>query len=211
MQPIEQHRAFHRAAVALKTAARIGGKLDIQGHVTLDSKRPVLLAANHRSLLDLCIALATVDQFGLSCRFLVRADLMERGPFAAFLHGIGCIPASRDTRESAEATAIETLRAGQLVGLMPEGGIPKRDQLVDRVGQPRPGLSRIALETNALVVPIAFSGTENVWPRDRAPRVQFPRPEVRVRIAQPMELPGEDHEENAAAVMAVISSMLDGR
>ncbi len=211
MQPIEQHQAFHRAAILLKKAAQIGGKLDIQGTVTLDSKRPVLLAANHRSLLDLCVALATVDQFGLSCRFLVRADLMETGPGAKFLHGIGCIPASRDTKESAEATAIETLKAGQLVGLMPEGGIPKRDQLVDGVGQPRPGLSRIALATNALVVPIAFSGTEHVWPRDRAPKVQFPRPEVRVRIAKPMELPGDDHDVNAAAVMATISSMLDGR
>ncbi len=212
MQPIEKHRNFRAAAKILTTAAKLGARIDVPSRITLDRNRPCLLCANHRSLLDLCVSLAAVDNFGLSCRFLVRADLMESGPGASLLQSIGCIPASRDAREEAEATAIETLGQGHLVGMMPEGGIPKGQNLVDGVGPARPGLSRIALAADALVVPIAISGTEHVWPRGGMPLVRIPRPTVRVRIAPPMELPSAtDHEANSAAVMAVISELLDGR
>ncbi len=208
MQPIPQHANFHRSAVALTNLARLGCRLDLPERVTFASNRPVVMAANHRSLLDLPIAMAMVDKFGLSSRFLVRADLMEEGPGAKFLHGIGCIPADKNHRVRAEATAVETLKAGQLVGVMPEGRLVKPSEWVDGVGPGRPGISRIATEVEGVVLPIAFKGTEKVWPRGKPPRVSVPRPRVSVRTGPLISFTSDDHEDNAAQVMAAIAKLL---
>ncbi len=208
MQPIPQHKNFRRGAILLKRLAQLGGALDLPEKVTFASNRPVLMAANHRSLLDLAIAMAMVDRFGLSARFLVRADLMESGPGATFLHGIGCIPADKDTREAAEATAVETLLAGQLVGVMPEGRLVKPEEWVDGVGPARPGVSRIACAADAVVLPIAFKNTEKVWPRGSAPKVALPRPKVCVRTGELIVFDSDDHAANADTVMAAIAALI---
>ena len=208
MRPIPQHDNFHRSAILLKRLAQLGCQLDLPDKVTFASNRPILMAANHRSFLDLPISMAMVDRFGLSARFLVRADLMESGPGAKLLHGIGCIPADRETRHEAETTAIDTLKAGQLVGVMPEGRLVKPSEWVDGVGEARPGVSRIACGADAVVLPIAFKGTEKVWPRGSAPKVAIPRPRVTVRTGPLISFSSDDHQDNADQVMAAIAKLL---
>lgn len=208
MKPLPQHDNFRRGATLLKRLAQIGCTLDLPDKVTFASNRPVLMAANHRSLLDLAIAMAVVDRFGLSARFLVRADLMQSGPGAKFLHGIACIPADRETGPQAEATAVETLLAGQLVGVMPEGRLVKPSEWVDGVGPARPGVSRIACLADAVVLPIAFKNTEKVWPRGSAPKMAIPRPKVSVRTGPLISFDSEDHQANADRVMRDIAELL---
>ncbi len=207
-QPTPQHDEFLQGAKILGALARTVARLDLPDTLGLVSNRPMLFAGNHRSLFDMVATLAIFDKFGLSCRIMLRGDLMEKGPGAAFLHRIGCIPTSKHHREEAEATAIAALLRGELVAMMPEGRLIPPDQWVDGVGAPRPGVSRIARETGAVIIPVAFSGTEVLWPRGRPPRPRIPRPEVRLRIGPPLELHGDDHPANAALVMAAIASLL---
>lgn len=174
----------------------------------LPANRPVVLAANHRSLLDLAVAMAVLTKFDLSSRIQIRADLMEKGPGARLLHGIGAIPTSTRLRESSERASIEAVAAGHLLALMPEGRLCRPDEWVNGVGPGRPGVSRIALATEAVVVPIGFSGTERVWPRGRPPRFQFPRPQVRVAVGAPIELASTNHADNAQQVMDAIAAVL---
>ncbi len=207
-QPTPQHAEFLQGARAFGLVARSVARLELPDTLGLVSNRPMLFAGNHRSLFDMVATLAIFDKFGLSCRIMLRGDLMEKGPGAAFLHRIGCIPTSKHHREEAEATAIEALLRGELVAMMPEGRLIPPAQWVDGVGPPRPGVSRIAQETGAVIVPVAFSGTEVLWPRGGMPRPRIPRPVVRLRVGSPFELDGDDHPANAARVMAAISSLL---
>ncbi len=211
LQPTAKHRSFKRGADALRLISSIGANYVFPEKVQFDKTRPTLLAANHRSLLDLPVSCAVVDHFGLSGRFLVRADLMESGLGAKLLHSIGCIPASRDTRESAEATAIETLLAGQVVGIMPEGRVTRPSERVNGVGEFKHGASRIAVASGAVVLPIAVTGSDEVWPRDKMPRMQFPRPIVEVRTGDLISFESDDHEANTRQLSEAISDMLAGR
>lgn len=189
--------------------AKLGAVLDLPDTLSLPNNRPTILAGNHRSLFDLVATMAIFTKFGLSSRIQVRADLMESGPGAKLLHGIGCIPTSSAKRVSAERTSIETVEKGQLLSLMPEGRLTKPAEWVRGVGPARGGVSRIALATNAVVVPVGFSGTELVWPRGKPPKVQFPRPKVTIRVGPAIELASEDHEANTRQVMAGISDVLE--
>ncbi len=207
-QPIEKHAAFMRGAKVMSLMARSVAKLDFPDGLGLVSNRPMLFAGNHRSLFDMVATMAIFDKFGVSCRIMLRGDLMEKGPGAAFLHSIGCIPTSKAHREVAEAEAIASLLRGELVAMMPEGRLIPPDQWVNGVGPGRPGVARIARETGAVILPVAFSGTEVLWPRGRLPRPRIPRQPVRLRIGPPLELSGDDDSADAVRVMAAISAIL---
>lgn len=206
--PIDAHAAFMRGAKVTTMMANSVAKLDFPDRLGLVSNRPMLFAGNHRSLFDMVATLAIFDKFGISCRIMLRGDLMEKGPGAAFLHAIGCIPTSKSQREEAEATAIATLNAGQLVAMMPEGRLIPPADWVNGVGPARPGVARIARETGAVIIPVAFSGTETLWPRGRPPRPRLPRPAVRLGVGPPLELSGEDDSADADQVMAAIAALL---
>ncbi|MEZ5375592.1 MAG: lysophospholipid acyltransferase family protein [Acidimicrobiales bacterium] len=207
-RPIDKHDAFMRGAKAMALIAKAAARLDLPETLGLVENRPMLFAGNHRSLFDMVATMAIFDKFGLSCRIMLRGDLMEKGPGAAFLHAIGCIPTSKAHREEAEADAIASLRSGQLVAMMPEGRLVPPDQWVDGVGHARPGVARIAREAGAVVIPVAFSGTEVLWPRGRMPQPRIPRPPVRLRVGPAIELSGDDDPADAARVMAAIAKLL---
>lgn len=208
MQPTQQHQNFLRAGKALTTIAKSIAIVDLPEKLTFPPNRPIILAGNHRSFFDFPAAMAIFTKFGLSCRIFIRADVMEKGPGAAFFNGVGAIPASKELRERSEAMAIEALEAGELVCLMPEGKLVKPADWVNGVGPARPGVSRVARATGAVVIPVAFAGAEKVWPRGSAPKVQFPRPRVTLRLGDPIDFETDDHEANAAEVMAGIASVL---
>jgi putative phosphoserine phosphatase / 1-acylglycerol-3-phosphate O-acyltransferase len=206
--PIDQHDWFVRSGRWFTRIAAIGADLDLPDTLTLPGNRPTILVGNHRSLFDLVATMAIFSKFGVSSRIQVRADLMEKGPGARLLRSIGCIPTSSSTRASAERASIETVQKGQLLSLMPEGRLCKPGEWMGGVGPGRPGVSRIALATDAVIVPVGFSGTELVWPRGKPPKVQFPRPKVTMRMGPAMELASTDHDENAEQVMDGLRSLL---
>jgi putative phosphoserine phosphatase/1-acylglycerol-3-phosphate O-acyltransferase len=212
-QPIDQHDWFVRSGRWFSRIAALGADLDLPETLVLPGNRPTILAGNHRSLFDLVATMAIFNKFGVSSRIQVRADLMQSGAGARLLHSIGCIPTSTAHRVSAERTSIETVATGQLLSLMPEGRLYRPTEWVGGAGPGKPGISRIALATEAVVVPVGLSGTEVVWPRGKPPRLAVPRPKVTVRLGPAIELNSSNHDDNAAQVMdgirAVLRSMND--
>ena len=209
MQPIENARAFRRGAGFLTFIGKAGAKYDLPIDLHFDDGRPVLLAGNHRSLFDLVAALATFRNADMTCRVMVRGDLVDaKGLGGRFLRNIGCIPTSKDHKEEAEAAAIEALLNNELVCMMPEGRLTLPSERIDGVGPGRPGVSRIARAANALVVPVGISGSAKVWPRGKTPRPRFKRPTVTVRIGEPLDFQTDDHTANTAKVMEAIGALL---
>ena len=70
----------------------------------------------------------------------------------SWLRRNGCIATSRDTREEAELQAIEKLKAGYAVAIMPEGRLVPPTDRPEGVGQGRHRISRIARATGATIV-----------------------------------------------------------
>ncbi len=199
---------FQRSGKALAGIGRLAADFDFPDTLRMVANRPILMAGNHRSLFDLVATMAIFTQFDVSSHILVRADLMEKGPGAKFLHGIGCIPASSSKRVSAERAAIGHLLDGKVVSIMPEGRLVRESEWVNGVGPGRPGVSRIARAAGAVVIPVGFSGTEKVWPRGRPPKLQWPRPTVRIRIGDPIDFDSDDHVANARVVMEAVSHLV---
>jgi len=209
MQPTDQHERFVTAGRWCTELARPFANLDLPDALRVVGDRPMLFAGNHRSFFDVIATLAIFGKFGVSSRILIRADLVDSGASGLLLRRLGSIAASRTNRQEAEDAAVEALVMGQTVSMMPEGRlVPAADRAESGVGPGRPGLSRIARRAGAAVVPVAFVGTDAVWPRGSLPRLRRRRPTVKVRLGRPMEMTGDDDQANVDAFMAELGSLV---
>ena len=209
-KPIKQVRSFRRNGRLLSALTRIFAKVDAPDHVVTPDGEPFILAANHRSFFDFIIAWKVLNELGLTCHCLIRADLFEKPIIGGWLKRNGCIPASKSTREEAENRAISLLRDGYSVAVMPEGRLVPEADRPEGVGQGRPGISRIASSVNVHILPVGIAGTEKVWPMGKPfPLFAVSRPTIKIRFGDPIKLHSTDHIENVEIVMDRIKSLID--
>jgi glycerol-3-phosphate dehydrogenase (NAD(P)+) len=148
------------------------------GREHIPSEGPVLLAANHRSFLDPFVigALTTRPIY-----YVAKRELFQSRWRAWLLNSLGAFPIDRGANdEQAIATAREILRRGDCVLIFPEGTRVRPGPL----GAPRRGVGRLALETDAAIVPVAVLGTEDVR---RGWRIRPRR--VTIRCGRPLRFP----------------------
>ena len=121
----------------------------------------VLLVANHVSVLDPLACARLVYDFGRIPHFLAK-ELVFRGPAGTILRAAGQIPVARyssDARGSL-AAAQEDLAAGNLVVIYPEGSVTRNPDWWPM--EARTGVARLALTTDAVVLPVAQWGPQRV-------------------------------------------------
>src|SRR4051812_12430115 len=136
----------------------------------------LILAPNHFSQMDhFFIGLYLLRR---KVRFMAKSQIF--GPPVltyVFKHG-GVFPVRRGHHdETAFATAFMLLDQGEMLLIYAEGGRSRSGKL----GQPKAGIGRLALESGAPVVPVAIHGSASVrrWKR-------FAFPKVTVQYGEPI-------------------------
>jgi 1-acyl-sn-glycerol-3-phosphate acyltransferase len=143
----------------------------------------VILAPNHFSFMD---------HFLIGCyirrkvRFMAKSQLFKRPMQFIYTHG-GVFPVRRGARdEDTFITAERILSRGGAVAMYCEGGRSRTGKVSE---QAKRGIGRLALESGAVVVPIAVHGSSHIrnWKRLRFPRVtiQYGDPIRWERIEEP--------------------------
>ncbi len=186
-------------------------KLELPEHLDFDPDRPTLACGNHRSLFDVFMSAAFCAAADVSCRFLVNAKYFSNPVAGRWLRRIGCIPLNAETKDEAFRDAIESMRRGELIGIMPEGRlVPAKDRVDHQVGRARPGAAELAAEAGALLRPIVFHNTGRVWPRGKWPIPRlWKRPTVTMVLGDTAFIPTDDPQADMDKVMAELSRMMD--
>jgi len=187
-------------------------RYDIRGGACVPHLHVGVVAVNHRSLFDVVAGLIGLDHFNRYPRLLVAQKYVDGGWTGPFARAIGAIPVPANGRRDAVLGAgVEALRSGIPLLVMPEGGLHHDPSDPLSTGPARPGVSRLAVGADTIVLSAALSGTETVWPStSRLPRLNpFRRKVVVVRVAdEPLVLHGDDHRRNAELVMSDIRALL---
>jgi 1-acyl-sn-glycerol-3-phosphate acyltransferase len=163
---------FVRAIVSLPTLLTY--RVRAIGVKNVPKSGPMILAPNHFSQMDhFFIGLYLRRQI----RFMAKSQMFGP-PVLTYIykHG-GVFPVRRGHHdEEAIKTAFTILDQGGMLLVYAEGGRSRSD----RLGEPKPGIGRIALESGVPVVPVAIHGSASVrrWKRFRFPKVtvQFGEP-----------------------------------
>lgn len=172
------------------------------GGENVPKQGPVILAPNHFSAWDHFFAGVYLRR---PIRFMAKSQLFKH-PVVEFIffHG-GVFPVRRGNHdEEAFLTARTILDQGGLVLIYIEGGRSRTREL----GEPKPGVGRLALETGVPVIPVAIHGSAGVrrWKRLRFPRVtvQFGEPLV---FAPEPDADRERHKQVSEQVFARVRDL----
>jgi 1-acyl-sn-glycerol-3-phosphate acyltransferase len=165
----------------------------------------LILAPNHFSQMDhFFIGLYLRRKI----RFMAKSQMFGP-PVLTYIYKVGgVIPIRRGHHdERAFETAFEVLGQEEMLLIYSEGGRSRSGKL----GEPKPGIGRLALESGAPVVPVAIHGSANVR---RWKRLRFPK--VTVQYGEPLSFPPErspDHErqlEVAHEIFGQVREMYEG-
>jgi 1-acyl-sn-glycerol-3-phosphate acyltransferase len=127
---------------------------------------PAVITPNHFSFFDHFFVAVYLRR---KVHFMAKSQLFQRPMQFIYTHG-GVFPVLRGRRdEEAFETAHTVLRRGGLVVMYAEGGRSRSGEL----GEAKPGIGRIALESGVPIVPTAIVGSAEVrqWRRLRFPKV----------------------------------------
>ena len=134
--------------------ARLLFRVEIAGTVP---PGPVIVAANHESMLDPPLLALTARQ---PLHFLAKVELWRYRPGAWLMDALGGIPIRRDRRDLLSVgRAEELLRAGESVAIFPQGTV--------RGGVWTRGAARLALATGTPLVPVRIVGTRRALSKGR--------------------------------------------
>jgi putative phosphoserine phosphatase/1-acylglycerol-3-phosphate O-acyltransferase len=187
-------------------------RFDVDGLDHIPDEGPGIIVGNHRSYFDPLAVGYAMARKGRPVRFLGKKEVFDAPVVGDLAKALGGIRVERGTGsdEPLEAAA-STLRAGELVAIMPQGTIPRGRAFFDPVLKGRWGAARLAQMSGAPVIPMGLWGTEKVWPRSsRVPNlfnVTNP-PTVRIRVGPPVPLRGEDPDADTEAIMAALVDLL---
>lgn len=164
---------------------RIMGRPTIEGAENIPAHGPVILASNHKAVLDsFYLPLKTPRRI----TFLAKSEYFTgpglKGAFQKwFFTAVGQVPIDRtgaDAAQDALDAGVRVIEAGKVLGIYPEGTRSPDARLY----KGKTGMARLALQTGVQVIPVAMIGTEKMNPIGS--RVWRPA-KVTIRVGKPID------------------------
>jgi 1-acyl-sn-glycerol-3-phosphate acyltransferase len=148
--------AYRLARVVLTAPILTGYRFRAIDVGNVPQRGPVILAPNHFSFWDHFFVAVLLRR---EVQFMAKSQLFKPEILAWYINHGGTFPVRRGQRDDeAFITAHTILDRGGTVLMYAEGGRSRSKEL----GEPKPGLGRLALESGVPVVPIAIHGSERV-------------------------------------------------
>lgn len=119
------------------------------GLENLPKNGKVVVAGNHTSFLDCVLIISSTNR---TVHFLAKDSLMKGKLKKWFFGNMGIIPVNRTIHDKgALHAAIEGLKAGEMIGIFPEGTINKTDDIIMPF---KIGAVKMAYEADCEIVPL---------------------------------------------------------
>ncbi len=190
------------AIVVIYPVASLMFRLRCRHGERLPRTGPVLLVANHVSVLDPLACARMVFDNGRLPHFLAKQSVFK-GLAGTLLRSAGQIPVARFSADAHEAldAAKADLDAGNLVVIYPEGSVTRDPEWWPM--QSRTGVARLALTTDAVVVPVAQWGPQEVHDYHRKKlNLRFRAP-AEYLVGEPIDLSAQRAAVRAGAPLSV--------
>lgn len=145
---------------------KIFHRIEFHGRENVPADGPVIIASNHISYYDPVIVGTGVYR---NMEFMAWGRLFTIPIFRSMIRFFGAFPVELTKADkSAYVDALEILLKNKALIIFPEGG--RSDD--GKVKELKLGIARLALKTNARIVPVTLAGVYEAWPKHRL----LPRP-----------------------------------
>ena len=194
-------------------------KAEWSGVENIPQTGPMIAISNHISYFDPLVFAHFLYGNGRAVRFLGKASLFKVPVVGWVLRHAEQVPVEREIKGAGAVAlphAVALLKSGHCLGVYPEGTLTRDENLWPMVA--KTGLARLAVMTQAPVIPCAQWGAADVLaPYSKRPRL-WPRTKVRVVAGKPLDFSRwygkeSDHDamvEATAYAMDAVTTLLEG-
>ena len=165
-------------AFFLRIVFKICFKAEIAGLNNVPKEGSVILAANHMSNFDPPFLGSFSPR---PVHYMAKIELFQNKIFAKIISALYAFPVKRGAADKGaikQATSI--LKNSEVLGIFPEGTRSKTGE----VGKGEVGVALLASMTNAAVVPVAITGTNEMFSKEKT----FPK--LKLIFAEPIKFEG---------------------
>ncbi len=191
--------------VIAKTAFRaLGQRFQMSGTDNVPRTGGVMLAVNHVGYVDFIYGGLAANPSGRKVRFMAKRELFDHkytGPLMRSLHHI---EVDRGAGLASYDTALEYLRAGEVVGIFPEATISRAMELKEF----KTGAVRIAATAGVPLVPVILWGTQRMMTKDH-PKDFSRGKTIAIRVGPALHPTGDNPVAETAELHRVMSAMLE--
>lgn len=198
---------FYRSVVGLAGATLAGRRvhLHVSGAHRIPAEGGAVLAANHIGFLDFVFVGAAAKQRGRLVRFMCKKEVFDNPVGGPVMRGMGHIPVDRSAGSSSYAHALRSLRAGELVGLFPEGTISRSFEPMAF----KTGATAMAAAAGVPLLPVAIWGSQRVWTKSEFRPLPSEAVPLYVAVGEPLEFARrDDHAAGTEQVRQAITALV---
>ena len=137
----------------------LGLKFDFQGEENIPRDGGSILAINHIGYLDFALTGTAALPAGRYVRFMAKKEIFNNKLAGPLMRGMHHISVDRSNGSASFVTALRALRAGEIIGIFPEGTISVSFEIKEL----KSGAVRLAMGANVPVIPAVIWGSQRIW------------------------------------------------
>ena len=184
---------YGSVATAARTLWRFEGlKITVVGAENVPATGGAVIAINHTGYLDFTFAgmASYLGKPRRRVRFMVKQETFDNKFTGPVMRGCKHIAVDRGQGGDAYTSAVEYLKAGELVGVYPEATISRSFELREF----KSGAARMAIDAQVPIIPHIVWGAQRLWTKDHPRRLGRSKIPISVTIGEPIPptLPVED-------------------
>ena len=165
-----------------------GLRFDLRGDENVPRRGGAVMAINHVGYLDFTYAGYAAHPARRLVRFMAKEEVFHHRLSGPLMRGMHHIPVARVAGAGSYRSAVDALRAGEIVGVFPEATISRSFELKDF----KAGAVRMAADAGVPVLPTVIWGSQRVWTKGRPKRLGRTKVAISVWTGEPMSVAESD-------------------
>ena len=172
--------------VALKTVWKyLGLRFDFQGIENLPREGGAVLCMNHIGYLDFAVVGTAALPTDRYIRFMAKKEIFDNKIAGPLMRGMHHISVDRTSGSSSFVAALRALRAGEIIGIFPEGTTSRSFEVEDL----KSGAVRLSMGAGVPIIPVAVWGTQRIWTKKKKPDLKRRKYPIHVKFGEPYYVP----------------------
>ena len=137
----------------------LGLKFNFEGEENIPRKGGAILAINHVGYLDFALVGTAALPVNRYVRFMAKKEIFDNKLAGPLMRGMHHICVDRSNGSASFVAALRALRAGEIIGIFPEGTISVSFEIKEL----KSGAVRLAMGAGVPVIPTVIWGSQRIW------------------------------------------------
>lgn len=160
----------------------LGLRFDFQGVDHIPRKDGAILSINHVGYLDFALTGTAALPTGRYVRFMAKKEVFDNKLAGPLMRGMHHISVDRSSGTASFVAALRALRAGEIVGIFPEGTISVSFEIKEL----KSGAVRLAMAAGVPVIPTIVWGSQRIWTKKVKRNLRREKIPIIVEFGEPL-------------------------